>query len=288
MIKKISKIIFNFLLLLDIILIRVFKRSFLVFFKEFLEKESYAEIKILNNKVKFFTPNEVTKWRVNTLFLKEPETLEWIDNFDDTEEFILWDIGSNIGLYSIYSALKFKNISVISFEPSTSNLRVLSRNISINKLENRIIINQLPLNDKDNKYQTMNESEFIEGYSMNTFGKNLNFEGKNFDAKNNYKILGTSLNYLIKNNILNFPKYIKIDVDGIEHIILRGASNFLSDKRIKGILVELNENFSSQYNEVLNIMKNSNFSLKYKKRAEKFYSGKYSKVFNYIFEKNEN
>ena len=31
--------------------------------------------------------------------------------------------------------MKFENINVISFEPSTSNLRVLSRNIFLNKLE---------------------------------------------------------------------------------------------------------------------------------------------------------
>jgi len=286
--KKIAKIIFSFLYFLDIISRKLFKKGFLIFFKDFLETRSYTEIQISDNKLKFFTPNETNKWRVDTLFLKEPETLEWIDTFDNNKEFIFWDIGANIGLYSIYASIKHKNVSVVSFEPSTSNLRILSRNVSINKLQDKIKINQLPLTDIENKYQSMNESEFIEGYSMNTFGKSIDFEGKNLDAKNSYKILGTSLNYLIKNNILDFPKYIKIDVDGIEHIVLRGASNFLSDKRIKSILVELNENFSSQYNEVLNIMQTCNFSLKHKKRADKFYSEKHSKVFNYIFEKNEN
>ena len=33
--------------------------------------------------------------------------------------------------------MKFENINVISFEPSTSNLRVLSRNIFLNKLEKK-------------------------------------------------------------------------------------------------------------------------------------------------------
>ncbi len=217
--KKIAKIIFNFLYFLDIISRKLFKKGFLIFFKDFLETRSYTEIQISDNKLKFFTPNETNKWRVDTLFLKEPETLEWIDTFDNNKEFIFWDIGANIGLYSIYASIKHKNVSVVSFEPSTSNLRILSRNVSINKLQDKIKINQLPLTDIENKYQSMNESEFIEGYSMNTFGKSIDFEGKNLDVKNSYKILGTSLNYLIKNNILDFPKYIKIDVDGIEHIV---------------------------------------------------------------------
>ena len=38
---------------------------------------------------------ETNKWRVDTLFLKEPETLEWIDTFDNNKEFIFWDIGAN-------------------------------------------------------------------------------------------------------------------------------------------------------------------------------------------------
>lgn len=285
MIKKFSKIIFNFLFLFDKILIKLFKKSFLIFFKEFLENKSYTKLTILDKKLKFFTPNEITQWRVNTFFLKEPETLEWINNFDDREKIVFWDVGANIGLYSIYASIKFKNISVISFEPSTSNLRILSRNISVNKLENNIKINQLPLADEENKYQIMNESEFVEGHSMNTFGKNLNFEGESFNGKNSYKILGTSINYLIKNNISDFPNYIKIDVDGIEHIVLRGGSNFLADKRLRSISIELNENFSTQLNEVFDIMKDSNFVLKQKKRAEAFYSEKYSKVFNFIFEK---
>ena len=36
-----------------------------------------------------------------------------------------------------------------------------------------------------------------------------------------YQTLGTSINYLIDNKILEVPNYIKIDVDGIEHLYFR-------------------------------------------------------------------
>ena len=62
-----------------------------------IKEETYTSIIINKNKVKFFTPNEMTKWRVDTYFTKEPETLEWIDSFDKNEKIIFWDIGSNIG-----------------------------------------------------------------------------------------------------------------------------------------------------------------------------------------------
>ena len=43
-------------------------------------------------------------WRVRTILDKEPDTIEWIDNFsiDNNDNFIFWDIGANIGLYSLY------------------------------------------------------------------------------------------------------------------------------------------------------------------------------------------
>ena len=54
------------------------------------------------------------------------------------DNLIFWDIGANIGLYSIYNSLKHPKSTTIAFEPSSSNLRVLTRNISINNLEKNI------------------------------------------------------------------------------------------------------------------------------------------------------
>ena len=287
MTKKILFIIFKIIFLLSFLLEKIFKRNFLDYFKEFLEEKSYKIISINNKKIVFFTPNSITKWRVKTFFTKEPETLEWVDGFNNKEKIIFWDVGANIGLYSIYAALKFDNIDITAFEPSTSNLRILSRNISENNLNDKIKINQLPLTDKNNKFLEMQESEFIEGYSMNTFGENLDFEGNSFVSKNKYKILGTSMDYLIENKILEIPNYIKIDVDGIEHLILKGGRTFLKDKRIKSVQVEMNEIFKDQYEEVMNIMKISNFRLKHKEHNDEMEkSSKFNKIYNFVFLKN--
>ena len=154
--------------------------------------------------------------------------LKWIDNFKEIDNLIFWDIGANIGLYSIYAAVKHREAKIISFEPSTSNLRSLSRNISINKFEDQITIHQLPLSKLKNQHALFEESEFIEGWAMNTFDEGIDYEGQKIKSKNKYKIFGTNINYLIKNNILDIPDYIKIDVDGIEHLILEGAKEITS------------------------------------------------------------
>ena len=285
MTRKISYIIYRLLKIIDNILRFFTNRSFLIYFKDFIENNAYKKVNILNTKTSFFIPNRLVEWRVDTFFTKEPETLEWIDGFEKKDNLIFWDIGANIGLYSIYNVIKNKNSVSISFEPSSSNLRVLTRNVSINKLENNIKVFPLPLTNKDNQFQIMNESDFIEGGSLNTFGEKFNFEGKIFENKMNYQILGTSINYLIENNTLEIPDYIKIDVDGIEHFILEGASKYLENKKIKSLSIEINENFKEQYKHVMEIMKKSNFKILHKKHNKDLISAesKYSKIFNYIF-----
>jgi FkbM family methyltransferase len=286
MVEKFSFVIFRLLSFFDFIFFKLTKRKFLPFFQNFLE-DSYTETKILNKNISFFVPNNLVRWRVETFHEKEPETLEWIDSFNDNSKIIFWDIGANIGLYSIYAALKFKNIEVVSFEPSTSNLRVLSRNISINKLENKIKINQFPLTNKENKYLIMKEGDFVEGGALNSFGENINFEGSSFASKNNYQVYGTSINYLLSNSILQIPDYIKIDVDGLEHFILEGGDKFLGNSRVKSISIEINENFIDQYDAIHKYMNQFNFVFKHKKHNEEmFVSGSpYSKTYNYLFEK---
>ena len=125
MIKLISRIIYFFLNILNFLFNKIFKRDILVWIKFFIEQDAYKKIKLKSGKeLTLFSPNFLVDILIKDFYLKEPETLEWIDNFKKREKIIFWDIGSNIGLYSIYAAVNFKNIEVISFEPSTSNLRI--------------------------------------------------------------------------------------------------------------------------------------------------------------------
>ena len=287
MIKKFSYFVYKVIFFLDRIIFFIFKKNILFWLKDFIHEDSYKSINILGKKINFFIPNSLVDWRINTFYKKEPETLEWIDSFVKNDKIIFWDIGSNIGLYSIYNALKNTNSITIAFEPSTSNLRVLSRNVSINNLKDKILIMPIALTDKENKILIMQEGKFFEGGALNTFGENYNYEGKSFKSEMKYKILGTSINNLIENNVLEIPDYIKIDVDGIEHIILKGGDKFLSNKKIKSLLIEVNENFEQQFEAVLNIMKKNGFKIIKKKNNESLFdcdsNNTFSKVFNYIF-----
>src|SRR5689334_3764195 len=85
--------------------------------------------------IKFFCPGPMPEWRAQTLFTKEPETLEWIDGFDPDSVF--WDIGANVGIYTIYAGSR--KLRVNAFEPSSANYYLLNRNIEINGFDDRVL-----------------------------------------------------------------------------------------------------------------------------------------------------
>ena len=261
------------------------KRRFRFYLYDYLRSNSLVSIDIGNKKVKFFAPSSIAYWRIKNFYDKEPETLAWIDNFDPGNS-IFWDIGSNIGVYSIYAATKNKYLDVVAFEPSTSNLNILSRNIALNNLQDKIKIAQIPLTKEENQFLLMKETSLVEGSALNAFGVDFDSDGNNIKEINKYMLFGNSINNLLDNKILEIPNYIKIDVDGIEHLILSGADKHLNNEKIKSILVELNEDFKDQLKSSLEILNNNGFSLEKKERSKMVENDHLnSKTYNFIFKR---
>ena len=287
MLKLFSYLIYLVLKTINKLFYFLTNRNFINWINYFINLDAEKIITIKGKKVLFFTPNYLTEWRVRTFIDKEPDTIDWINDFDRKKNIIFWDIGANIGVYSIYASIIHKNkISIFAFEPSSSNLRVLSRNIYLNKLVKKISINTLPLSNKKNQFLEMKELKFEEGLSLNTFGEKFNFEGKKFDTGNSYKILGTTIDFLIERKIMQIPDYIKIDVDGIEHLILQGGKNTLKNKKIKSVLVEVNEKFNEQKIKVNQLMNSFGFKLVRKLTEKKIpVTKQFSRTYNYIYER---
>ena len=125
-------------------------------------------------RFKLYTPNTICAFRYNTFSSKEPEMLEWIDEYGGEGTF--YDIGANIGIYSLYYA-KSKTGSVYSFEPSVFNLRQLAKNISINTMSDRITILSNPLSNITGVATFMN-GNIDEGGALSAFGVNYGYDGK--------------------------------------------------------------------------------------------------------------
>ena len=254
-------------------------------------QQNFRTIKINNLDLKFYCPGSIPAWRLDTFFSKEPQTLKWIEDFKkyNLDKIVFWDIGANIGLYSIYSCIvnDQNKIDVVAFEPSPNNYKSLSMNISLNNLSKNVLLFTNPLNSK-NIASNFYESSNIDGSALNSFSNLFDFEGNQFEPSTSFKTIGWKLDFLVDNKFLNIPNFIKIDVDGNEHMILEGFKKHLSNTNILEILVEVNENFKEQSNSINKIMNLNNFKLvqKYPAAINENYDEKFMKTFNYLFIRN--
>jgi len=213
-------------------------------------------------KISIFTPNKICFFRANTFSSKEPETLLWIEEFGNKGS-ILFDIGANIGLYSIYHALLNGGVSY-AFEPSFFNLRQLTKNINENNCENKIIVVSNPLSSTNN-IQEFKYSCIEEGGALSSFGVNFGFDGNDIRSCAANSVMGFSLDYLFSSKLIkDSPDFIKIDVDGIEHLILVGAIKTISSNKCKSILIETNSDFKEQEKKVHKILIDCGFKLREK------------------------
>lgn len=231
--------------------------------------------------LQLWCPNDLCAWRAETLLTKEPETIEWIETF--AENSIFWDIGANVGLYSLYAALR--GVNVLAFEPSAFNYYVLNRNIEANKLDNRILAFCIAFSDQsvlDHFCLATTET----GGAMNSFGAALDFEGKPYIPAFRQGMLGYNVDEFMRRFNPPFPNHIKIDVDGLENKIIRGAENVLKDLRLQSLLIELEEDRTDLTDEVIGALARAGLQLVAKRHAPMFDSSPFSQCYNYIFMRN--
>jgi len=222
-------------------------------------------IRVKHNDVELMlsSVNNINKMRADTFSIKEPETLDWIDSFDSESNF--WDVGANVGLYSCYAAKR--NCNVFAIEPSVFNLEFLARNIFANQLTDRVTIIPIAMSDITGA-NTLNMTTTDWGGALSSFGQEYGWDGNELDEIFQFRTLGMSIDSAIESGLITKPDYIKIDVDGIEHLILRGGIKTLSS--VKSVLIEINDKFLRQAEECTAVLENSGLTLDVKAHAEMF------------------
>lgn len=172
-----------------------------------------------------------TKSRGINFYKKEPDTVEWISNFDLNSSFL--DIGANVGIFSLYAG-KYGH-KVISVEPESLNFALLNLNIFDNLLNNNVIAFPICFNDT-NKFDTLQLSELNWGKSGHNFqNQNEILHESDYIKQGSF---GATVDNFIKQ--IDFkPKYIKIDVDGNELRVLNGMIETLKSQICKSLLIEI-------------------------------------------------
>jgi FkbM family methyltransferase len=205
---------------------------------------------------------------------KEPDTVEWIETFVKQGD-VLYDVGANVGAYSLVAA-KFHGgrVRAYAFEPAFVNFTQLCRNVFLNGCEGVVVPLQLALSD-ETKLDGFNYRSLIPGAALHTFGEAVDDEGKVFEPEFRQPVLSYRVDDLTEQFRLPEPNHMKIDVDGIELAVLRGADRVLRGRALRSIIVEVRQDYNGE--SVAEFLKERGFSLHSK--HERWAAG----LFNYVF-----
>lgn len=184
----------------------------------------------------YATPNVRTRWRVETLFDKEPITIQWLSGFRENE--VLVDVGANVGMYTVFAA-KVRGTRVFAFEPEAQNYALLNRNIRLNDLSRHVSAYCLALSDRS-EVSALHLASTDIGASCHSFGEMLGFNHEPFNAVYSQGCVASTLDELVAQGVLPSPDYIKIDVDGFEPKVIAGAMQCLRSGSVRSLLIEVN------------------------------------------------
>jgi FkbM family methyltransferase len=208
--------------------------------EEYEKLNPHCELTHDGVRVVYATPSTATKWRVDTLFEKEPITIQWIAGFAANE--VLVDIGANVGMYTIWAA-KTRGVRVFAFEPEAQNYALLNRNIVLNGLGEQVKAYCLGLSDQAG-YSELHLSDLSIGGSCHSLGERVDFKHEPMHPVFSQGCISARLDDLVTAGVVPVPDHIKIDVDGIEHKIIAGARGVLADRKVRSLLIETNQNLA--------------------------------------------
>lgn len=165
-------------------------------------------------------------WRGKTMFTKEPETIRWLERMSEND--VLWDIGANIGLYSLFASRVSKVGCVYAFEPDSQNFLELNWNKYINAA-NTIIPYCIGIGEAP-KLGQLFLSHFEPGRSGHSIRSTRS-------PQHTQGCVIESIDSLIEKG-LKMPTHVKIDIDGLEPQVVAGMEKNITS--IHSILIELN------------------------------------------------
>src|SRR5262245_48959177 len=208
--------------------------------EEYEKLNPRCEITHQGTRVVFATPTAFTKWRVDSLFEKEPITIQWIAELAPGE--VLVDVGANVGMYSLWAA-KTRGTRVYAFEPEAQNYALLNRNIALNGVGDQVTAYCLALSDRAG-YSELHLSNLQLGGSCHSLGERVDFKHEPMTPAFSQGCIAARLDDLVAAGVVPMPARIKIDVDGFEPKVIAGARHVLEDPRVRSLLIETNQNLA--------------------------------------------
>ncbi|MCP5366764.1 MAG: FkbM family methyltransferase [Hyphomicrobiales bacterium] len=184
-----------------------------------------AECDVRGLGVRFLTPDRTAVYWPRHGYASEPGTLDWLDGLGPGD--VLYDIGANVGAYTVYAAKK-TGARVVAFEPSPASFHVLVRNLALNGVAGQVTPLCLALADT-----TGPAAIGLGDLNAGSVG-----HGLGADTAFTLNTLSLRLDDAVGLLGLPAPSHVKLDVDGLEPPILAGAAAVLAGPALRAVLVE--------------------------------------------------
>lgn len=186
-------------------------------------------------KVVALNPQE--QWRWDTMRTKEPGTVRWIEaqvHPGDT----FYDIGANVGVYTLLAAQLIGEGRVYAFEPHVPTAKSLLTNVSLNECGKVVTVLTCALH-RTAGFFPFNYRKMVSGSSGHQLGHTTGEYGEPFEPTATELKYATTLRFLVSRHLIEPPTLIKLDVDGNELEILRGMGSVILDPRLRSLQVEV-------------------------------------------------
>jgi FkbM family methyltransferase len=263
---------------------RVFARKALTFNYEFDAIVSFYIIKFLHSIIKFLRlaanpfllKLNVSKYGgymaycpVNrnefiNMTVREDEIIE---HFTPKQGDIVVDIGAHMGHYTIIASKRVgTNGKVVAIEANPGNFELLNRNIRLNQLANVVSLNHA-VYSKETKLRLYTPGEESGHTIYNTLISDRATNEEKFVEVN-----ANMLDYLLQSKGIRQEQvnWIKIDVEGAEFEVLKGATDILSKSKDIALLIEIHnlKDSVNLYRPIVEFLELYNFKIKFEKTYE--------------------
>ena len=175
---------------------------------------------------------------------REPKLYSWLNDLGQGA--VLFDIGTSYGQEAaLASSLTDKDVRVVGFDCSLQHSHFCVLNKKLNDDRFRFVFTAVSERSGDVVTIASNSDTHIPGLHK----KNVPYE---------YEVMTLALDDFAEANNL-YPSHMKIDVDGAEMDVLKGASNILSSQTLKDVFIEVDQ----KHGDIVALMETHGFEVKW-------------------------